>query len=178
VADEAHSTSAGAAELDRLAREGRENPLADHPRLRAFFECWLDTFVFEGRIDPLLRERVILRIMWRCAQPFEWGNHYRLARRVGLSDDDVLAVRTDDLAGEANANVAVVLRAADEMVDLGQLTEHTLDACRALFPDPGTLHEFLYLVAGYRMMASVSASTRTERGGPQWPPDGVGPVRG
>jgi hypothetical protein len=68
-----------------------------------------------------------------------------------------------------------VLRAADEVVDLGRITPATMDACRALFTDPAVLQEFLYLVAGYRMFATVSASSDREPEGTAWPPDGVGP---
>ena len=70
----------------------------------------------------------------------------------------------------------MVVRAADEIVDLGRLMPQTMKAVEDLFVDPGIVLEFLYLVAGYRMMASVSASRgpRQIRGG-IWPPDGVGP---
>lgn len=164
-----------ASEASRLESLMRDSPLKDHPRLRAFFDCWLDTFVFDGTVDPGLRERTILRVMWRCAQPFEWGNHYRLARKVGLSDDDIVAVRTADPERDLSGAVALVVRAADEVVDVGHLTPETMAECRVLFSDAGQLYEFLYLVAGYRMMASVSASTGREHTESLWPPDGVGP---
>ncbi|WP_041254161.1 carboxymuconolactone decarboxylase family protein [Frankia sp. EAN1pec] len=170
-----------ASTLSHLANLNNFDPLAGHPRLRAFFECWLDTFVFNGSIEAGLRERAILRVMWRCARPFEWGNHYWLARAAGLSDEEILAVRTADPERNLADAVAQVVRAADEVVDLGYLTPETMAACRELFPDVGQLHEFLYLIAGYRMMATVSASTRhqhrgRERRGHQWPPDGIGPI--
>ena len=41
---------------------------------------------------------------------------------------------------------------------------------------PSVLLEFLYLVAGYRMFATVSASSGRGYDGPLWPPDGVGPL--
>ncbi len=166
----------GATELARFRRtSGQPDALDGHPQLRTFFECWLDTFVFKGRVDAQLRELTILRIMWRCAQAFEWGNHYRLARRAGLSDEDVLAARTANPARALTGPVAVVIRAADEVVDLGRITPETMASCRELFPDPGVLHEFLFLVAGYRMFATVSASTGRVHEGFLWPPDGVGP---
>jgi alkylhydroperoxidase family enzyme len=152
-----------------------DDPLASHPQLRQFFECWLDTFLFKGKVDPQLRERVILRIMWRCGQAFEWGNHYRLARQVGLTDADVLALRAPEPAPGTPDSVVTVLRAADEVVDQGRITPATMDACRALFADPAVLQEFLYLVAGYRMFATVSASSGREPAGAAWPPDGAGP---
>lgn len=168
-----------ASELRRLEQaEGRAEGTLSSPRLRAFFECWLDTFLFEGAVDARLREQVILRIMWRRGRAYEWGNHYRLARRAGLSDDDVRAVRTDDVARDFAGAEAVALRAADEIIDDGQVRDATMIQLRAVFPDALLLQEFLYLVAGYQMFASVSASTRDEAdGATTWPPDGRGPER-
>jgi alkylhydroperoxidase family enzyme len=164
-----------ASELARLERSRPAHRPAANPRLRPFFECWLDTFIFQGEVDPRLREQAILRVLWRCGRRYEWGNHYRLARQAGLSDDDVLAVRTTrpdrDLAGD----VAVVVRAADDVVDAGRVSPQCLAAIERLFPDPALQQEFLYLVAGYRMFATVSASTPESDDGPLWPPDGIGP---
>ena len=89
--------------------------------LRAFFESWLDTFLFEGAIDARLREHTILRIMWRCGRAYEWRNHYRLARRAGLTDDDILAVRTDDVAKTSPARQQSRCAPADEVVDDGSV---------------------------------------------------------
>ena len=113
--------------------------------------------------------------MWRCNQPFEWANHYRLARDIGLSDDEVLAVRTTAPARDLSGGPALVVRAADEVVDRGRLTSATYAECGELFADSSVLLEFLYLVAGYRMFATVSASSGRRYDGPPWPPDGVGP---
>jgi alkylhydroperoxidase family enzyme len=146
------------------------------PHLAPFFESWLNTFIFHGRIDATLRELTILRIMWRCDQSFEWGNHYRLARDAGVTDDEVLAIRTRAPGRDLDGALAVAVRAADEVVDDGCVAEMTMAALRALFPDRGLLDEFLYLLGGYRMFATVSASRRDRAGsGAPWPPDGVGP---
>jgi alkylhydroperoxidase family enzyme len=166
------SGSTADSRLERLEHaEGRR--IDEH--LRPFFVAWLDTFVFHGRIDAKLRELTILRVMWRCAQPYEWGNHYRLARQAGCSDEEIVAIRTPGPERDLTRPVALAVQAADEMVDLGHLNEDTLTAVSQLFPEPGLLEEFLYLVAGYRMYASVSASKRETHEGPTWPPDGVGP---
>ena len=57
-----------------------------------------------ARLDPQLRELAILRTMWRTGQSLEWANHYRLARSIGVTRDDVLAIRTptpeQDLDGD------------------------------------------------------------------------------
>ena len=168
----------GAAVLSRLRGRSGSDALASNPQLRTFFECWLDTFIFHGRVDPRLRELTILRVMWRCNQSYEWANHYRMARNVGLSREEIVAVRTNTPERDLDGDLAVVVRAADDIVDRGHLTPETYATVRELFADPGVLSEFLYLVAGYRMFASVSATTHTTaegRGLQVWPPDGVGP---
>jgi hypothetical protein len=161
-----------------LERVGAAHAL--DPHLAPFFETWLDTFVFRGRIDATLRELAILRIMWRCGQAFEWGNHYRLARNVGVTREEVLAIRTSEPDRDLDGPVAVIVRAADEVVDGIAVSEETMSALRAVFPERGLLDEFLYLLGGYRMFATASASRRDARAGSHapWPPDGVGPSRG
>jgi len=177
--DEGPVHTSGAEVLARLRGTPGSEVLDSNAQLRAFFECWLDTFIFKGHVDPRLRELAILRVMWRCNQSFEWANHYRLARGTGLSPAEITAIRTADPERDLPPDIAVVARAADDVVDLGHLRADTYAAVTALFPDPGVRHEFLYLVAGYRMFASVSATEGTTaegRGLPVWPPDGVGPT--
>jgi alkylhydroperoxidase family enzyme len=163
-------------ETERPALDRVGAPAEIDPHLAPFFEVWLDTFLFHGRLDARLRELAILRVMWRCGRAFEWGNHYRIARNVGISREEVLAIRTSDPEHDLDGPVAVVVRAADEVVDDGCVSEETMAALPALFPDQ-LLSEFLFLLAGYRMFATVSASRREERAGshPPWPPDGVAP---
>jgi len=149
--------------------------------LAPFFATWLDTFIFNGQLDPQLREVAVLRIMWRCGQAFEWGNHYRLARQAGLDRDEILAVRSTSPDRDLPHERALMVRAADEIVDGGQVRESTFAAVRKVFPDPAHQQEFLYLLGGYRMFASVSATfgPRGEAPGKQlWPPDGVAPTAG
>ena len=150
--------TSGADVLARFGGRSDSESLDSDPQLRAFFECWLDTFLFNGHVDPRLRELTILRVMWRCNQSFEWANHYRIARNVDsptrTSWPSAPVLPDRDLDGD----VAVVVRAADDIVDRGQLAPETYAAVREVFADPGVLSEFLYLVAGYRMFASVSAT--------------------
>jgi alkylhydroperoxidase family enzyme len=145
-------------------------------QLQRFLECYLDTFIFKGNLDPRLRELAVLRVLWRCQAAYEWGNHYRLGRNAGLSREEIVAIRTEDPERDLAGQVAIAVRAADEVVDLGRISPETLAACRTVLTDPSILQEFVYLVAGYRMMATVGASLHPQRAITRlWPPDGVGP---
>ena len=48
--------------------------------------------------------------------------------------------------------------------------------CRELFDDTAVVEEFLYLVAGYQMFATVSASMDEPTDEAFWLPDGTGPT--
>ena len=170
MTDDATPSTAAAA----LAQSGLARGM--DPHLAPFFHAWLDTFVFHGRLDPQLRELAILRIMWRCGQAFEWGNHYRFAREAGVTRAQVLAIRTSTPDRDLDGSVALVVRAADEVIDAGVVGETTMAELRVAFPGP-LLDELLYLLGGYRMYATVSASKREERPSAHapWPPDGIGP---
>jgi alkylhydroperoxidase family enzyme len=165
-----------APEPSALERVGVAGDVDSH--LAPFFEAWLDTFLFHGRLDWKLRELAILRVMWRCGQAFEWGNHYRLARGLGVTRDEVLAIRTATPEQDLEGPLRVVVRAADEVIDAGCVTDETMSALQTVFPGRSLMDEFLYLLAGYRMFATVSASRREARAGSYapWPPDGVGPA--
>jgi alkylhydroperoxidase family enzyme len=166
-------------EVERiLESSSNDAPLDDHPQLKAYVKCFLETFIVHGRIDPSLRELTILRIAWQCGQAYEWARHYRRAKELGISDDDILSIRTADPQSIESAAVQLAITAADEVVALGAIQPGTFARCSAYFDDPSLTHEFLHLVAGYRMMATVLNTTRpslASAGLPEWPPDGRGP---
>ena len=163
--------------LTRARGEG--GPELEDAQLRAFFERWLDTFVFNARLDPHVRELAILRTMWRCRQSLEWANHYRLARSIGVTREQVVAIRTSSPDRDLDGDLALVARVVDEFVDDRGLTPATMALVEDRFPDVASRYELLYLVPGYLMFAAVTNSTgltAEAKGLPVWPPDGVGPT--
>ncbi|MFN8025438.1 MAG: carboxymuconolactone decarboxylase family protein [Acidimicrobiia bacterium] len=157
---------------------GEGGPELEDDSLRAFFEQWLDTFVFDARLDGRLRELAILRTMWRTAQSLEWANHYRLARSIGVTRDEIVAIRTASPETDLEGDLLLIAQVVDEFVDQRALAPATLAAVEARFPDIASRYELLYLVPGYLMFAAVTNSTgltAEAKGLPVWPPDGVAP---
>src|ERR1700677_4167726 len=128
----------GAEVLSRAGSDDSASSRSSSP-LAPFFECWLDTFIFNGHVDPRLRELAILRLMWRCDQSFEWAHHYRLARRAGVAREEILAIRTRDPVRDLQGAVAVVVRAADDIVDQGFLAPETYASIGEFFTEPEVL---------------------------------------
>jgi hypothetical protein len=172
MSPEGDAPGSAAARLEEAGLKDRIDP-----HLAPFFETWLDVFIFHGRLDPQFRELAILRIMWRCDAVSEWGSHYRLARQAGLTRDEILAIRSGDPERDLTGMAGLAARSGDDVVDSGCLGAETMTLVYETLLDGALADEFLFLLAGYRMFASVSASKRepySEIRSP-WPPDGVGP---
>ena len=53
----------------------------------------LTQLLFRNTLDSRLRELVILRTGWRCASEYEFCQHVQVARRLKMSEQEILGVR-------------------------------------------------------------------------------------
>ncbi len=84
-----------------------------------------------SRLDPRLRELVILRVAWITRSAYEWSHHVRIGRDFGVTDADVRRTM-HPTAALADGADAAVLRAAGEIAEGdGQLSDATWAALRA-----------------------------------------------
>jgi len=86
-----------------------------NPRL---FWPWLffaSRMMPNGQLPSRLRELVILRTAWLCRSRYEWGQHVDIGLRVGLTDEQVLAVTRGPEAFVGTPEHAAQL-ACDQMV--------------------------------------------------------------
>lgn len=61
------------------------------------------------------REIVILRIGWLCQAEYEYAQHVRLARKIGLSEQEIEQIKAGPEAEAINELDALLLRATDEL---------------------------------------------------------------
>jgi alkylhydroperoxidase family enzyme len=133
--------------------------------------------LFRSRLDPRLRELVIMRLGWSTASTYEWTQHWPIALDAGISEADVLGVRdwrSHDGYGPADR---AVLAATDELVETGTLGDETWRACEAALGDPDLLVELVMVIGNWRMVSGVLRALRIplEDGVEPWPPDGRSP---
>jgi len=152
-----------------------------HPPLARWLSDLLMGLLWEGRLDPRLRELVIMRIGWVTGSDYEWTQHWRIATGLGLDPDDVTATRDwqrHDAFGPAER---AVLAAADETLDDGAVSATTWEACvEHVGADEQVLLELVTAIGLWRMVAGVLRSLEIplEDGVGSWPPDGVSPSAG
>ncbi len=103
-------------------------------------------------LPPDLREMVILRVAVLNRAPFEFAAHTPVARKVGVSEVKLAALR-DDSPGEAfTARERAVFALTDAMTRDVQVPDALFEPLRAHF-DTRALVELVATVAAYNMVS-------------------------
>src|SRR5882762_6228257 len=102
--------------------------------------------------DTLIRHPDILRTGWLCRAEYEWGQHAVLARKVGVSDEEIARVKSGPEAEGWTELEAAVLRAADELHSDACITDDTW-AVLAAHLDERQLIEVPILVGQYHIVS-------------------------
>lgn len=145
--------------------------LARHRRL---FRAWLR---FAGRLMPrgaLPRadtELVILRVAYNCRCDYEWRHHERLARRVGLSDDDIGRVLDGIVATGWSHRQTLLVQAADELHARRELSATLFSQLEDELGER-ELIELCMLIGHYEMLAMTINSLQIEPDAPAGASDG------
>ena len=161
-----------------LARLEVMRALLHHPPLAKAIQTLLIMLLYKGRLlDERLRELLIMRIAWRTGSLYEWTQHWRVARDLGMGEADILGVRDwRSFAGYGRPERAV-LAAVDETLDTGAVSPGTMAECLEILGSPAQGIELLAAIGNWRMFSQLLRTLRVplEDGVAAWPPDGAMP---
>jgi 4-carboxymuconolactone decarboxylase len=145
---------------ERLLSEGPDavhppnvlGTLMHHPQLASRWLADNNVLLNEPSIDPKLRELMILRVAWRTRSPYEWTQHVRIAKQLGMTDEQV-----ETIAGTCDADPwtpleADLLSATDELIDSYVIDDHTWSRLAEHF-DERQLLEIVFIVRSYTCLA-------------------------
>jgi len=175
-ADEALGRAAAAGVPDMLARLHVFRLLLRRPPLAKGVADLLLSLLAGAALDVRRRELIILRVAWRTASAYEWGQHWRIASDLGLPVDDLAAVRHWDDADCFGPEDRLVLQAVDEVVEHGQVAPATVGSLVGRLGEDAAL-EAVAAVAAWSMVSTLlrSCAVPLEPDLEWWPPDGIGP---
>ncbi len=144
--------------------------LARHPvffRPRAVQSAYIRT---GATLSDRAREILILRIGWLCGSEYEWSQHVRAARRIGMTDDEIRRIAAGAEASGWDPFEAALIRATDELHRDDTISEATWRALSARYGEP-ELMDVVITVGGYRMVSIAlnSLGTQLEPGRPRFP---------
>jgi 4-carboxymuconolactone decarboxylase len=128
---------------------------ANHVDLSETFLAFTDVLAGgQARLEPRIRELLVLRVAWRTGSGYEWDQHSRMGTEAGLSDAQLHAVREGPAAAIWTPVERALLTAVDEMMDEFAVSDATWDGLHAAF-DGAQLFEVLFVVGGYLCLAAV-----------------------
>lgn len=121
--------------------------LARHPRLLARWLPFARKLLLGSSLPPRDRELVILRVAWQTNAAYEWGQHVRLAREAGLTDEEIVRVAH---GGAWKDHDFALITAVDELIENHRLSEGTWEALSARYTEQQMIE--LPLLAGHYVM--------------------------
>ena len=116
------------------------------------------------------REIVILRVGWDCRSVYEFAQHSRLGREVGLSNEEIAALAGGDLSIFSDDD-RVLIALADELCSTDSVSDATWAKLAARFRTDQLIE--IVMLAGYYQMVSCflnSVGVALEDGVSGWPP--------
>src|ERR1700730_12989327 len=154
-AEDAKAAAAESGIPDNLATVNLFRVALNNPNVARVMASVIKEITIGGTLDVRLKELAILRVGWRMGALYEWSNHYPIARRGGVSEEEILAVRegSDDI--RLDPTPRVVLMVVDEILDHHIVSPTTMAAARLAFNDAPALLELLVLPGLYRTIATV-----------------------
>jgi alkylhydroperoxidase family enzyme len=122
-----------------------------HPALTKEFLKFNVHLLFRSTLPPRLRELAILRVAHRTQSEYEWGQHVRMGKAEGLTDDDIEGVQRGP-AGIADDFDRTLLLGVDELMDSYELSDATWSALGERFDERQRM-DFVFTVGCYITVA-------------------------
>jgi alkylhydroperoxidase family enzyme len=135
--------------------------LLRHPKLTGPFLAFNAVLLARPTIEPRWRELMILRVAWRTRSEYEWIQHVRMARQVGISDEEIAAVGLGPSATPWSSFERDLLSATDQMLDHYRVDDATWTRLAAQLDEPQLL-ELTFVVGTYTALAMVFNSAGLE----------------
>ncbi|MEY2944092.1 MAG: hypothetical protein RLY97_2106 [Pseudomonadota bacterium] len=128
------------------------NMMANHPDLGMAYSLFGKHIMITNTTPLRARELITMRVAWLVKSEYEWHNHVGYCLNLGMSLDEIAAIKTGADAPNWNVEDAVVLRAVDELVLGNDLCDATWDALGGFFDKRQKMD--LVLMVGHYVMTS------------------------
>jgi 4-carboxymuconolactone decarboxylase len=144
--------------------------LAHHPDLLRRWLVFGSHVLAKSTLSTRHRELLILRTGWLCRAPYEWGQHVEIARRSGITDDEIARLAEGPDASGWDPFEATLLRAVDELHADQTLSDATWSALTgenssalAEQYDSQQVLDLIFTVGQYTLVSMALNATGVER---------------
>jgi alkylhydroperoxidase family enzyme len=116
-------------------------------------------YLSDCEMDIRDRELGILRIAWLSQAPFEWGSHVKIAKRNGITSEEIERVMEGSRAPGWRKQDRAIMRAVEELHFDSMVTDDTWSDLQEFYNDK-KLIELLILAGQYKTVAYYQNSLR------------------
>lgn len=113
------------------------------------------------KLPPKLRELAIIRTGIVGDSRFEYSQHLKVARMVGVTEDKLAAIKSWPTGDKFTAAERAVMQAADELVGRNLVEDETFAALKSHLPDEQIM-ELFYVIGLWRMHGMIVRALHLE----------------
>jgi 4-carboxymuconolactone decarboxylase len=123
-----------------------------HP---ALYRCQMEMgiqLLGKGVLSPRERELAVLRVGWLCRAPYEWCQHVDIAKRYGVTAEEVERATRGSSAPGWSGHEAALVRGVEELLSDQSISDDTWNVLAQTWTERQLL-EFLAVVGYYVSIA-------------------------
>ncbi|MBM3674994.1 MAG: carboxymuconolactone decarboxylase family protein [Actinobacteria bacterium] len=136
--------------------------LGHHPDLMRRWLVFGNHVLSKSTLSGRDRELAILRAGWRCRAPYEWGQHVVIARREGITDEEIAQIAEGPDAAGWSPHEAAILRTVDELHDTSTVSDATWSTLVETF-SPQQCMDLVFAIGQYHLVSYALNAFRVER---------------
>lgn len=155
-------------EMSMVVVDGVRKPREDKPALEIMlrhaelYKAHLgvaEKYLSDCEMSIRERELAILRVGWLSQAPFEWGAHVKIAKRNGITTEEIERVIEGSSAAGWSKQDRAIVRAVEELHIASMIADATWADLQEFFNDK-KLIELVILVGQYKTVAYYQNSLR------------------
>lgn len=112
-----------------------------------------------AKIPARDRQIAILRTVWLCGAPYQWGEHLERTRKAGVADAEIERIKLGSAAPGWSDADKCLLRAVEELHADAFISDETWNGTRMRF-DEDQMFELIVLVGQFSTVAGLLNSMR------------------
>src|SRR5688572_24569018 len=126
--------------------------LARHPKLLKRWLVFGNHVLFKSTLPARERELVILRTGWLCRSEYEFGQHTRIGKACGLTDEEIRRIIAGPEASGWSELDRLLLKATDELHEAHMISDATWEALSRHY-DVQQLMDLVFAVGQYTLVS-------------------------
>jgi 4-carboxymuconolactone decarboxylase len=117
---------------DRGSASNTMMTLANHPKLAIASLNFGKYLMLESELSGRQQKMIVLRVAWHFGSPYQWAHNSRSARQIGMTSEEIEALKLPPAEGQWSPEDRALLEAIDQLCTSGRISDATWAALQAV----------------------------------------------